>query len=81
MLIMEDIVYGKKESGRTTRLVDNAIQRYFKLEKGRKMFIQDHSNTKEGQSKLIEKFIKRMSIEHPNEIFNVNKINNTIERL
>lgn len=79
--MITDIYYGKMQSGRTTRLVDNAVQRFFKLNKGEKMLIYDHSNTKEGQEKLIKLFINRMLNEHPNENFEISEINNTIKRV
>lgn len=73
--------YGKEKSGRTTRFVDNTIQNFFKLKRGEKMVIYDHSNSIEEQVNFRKILTNRLVNEHPLEKFVIDKHGKTICRL
>ena len=53
-----------RASGRTTRLVDELIQRFFTLPIGTKIYFTDHYGYQIGQHLLFELFAKRLEMEH-----------------
>lgn len=69
------------KNGTTTRLIDNAVQRFFKLNRGEGMLMTDHGNTKEETITFINKFANRMINEHPQDAFEINYDSKIIKRL
>lgn len=70
----------RKNSGRTTRLLDKYIQDFFFLENDEVLYIADHEPTKEADLALMDRFIIRMNTEHPNVKFNVDRFERTISK-
>lgn len=71
----------RKSTGRTTRLIDNAVQKFFSLKQGDTLLLLDHEPTRTAQLELLKKFCNRMKIEHPNEQFEVDEYNRLIKKL
>lgn len=63
--IYENIYKMGRCSGRTTRLVDEAIQQLFS-NRGAKMYFADHYDSIQADILLQEKIIQRLKREHPN---------------
>lgn len=71
----------RKSTGRTTRLIDKAVQKFFSLKQGDTLLLLDHEPTRTAQLELLKKFCNRMEIEHPNEQFEVDEYNRLIKKL
>lgn len=71
----------RKSTGRTTRLLDSLIQKFFLLEIGEIVQVLDHEPTREAQTKLLTMFCNRMKLEHPNVLFEINEYNRTIKKI
>ena len=63
--IYENMYSCCRGSGRTTRLVDEAIQKLFS-NMGAKMYFADHYDSIQADILLQEKIIQRLEREHPN---------------
>lgn len=62
--IEDNIELLRRGSGRTTRLVDEAIQKLFS-NMGAKMYFADHHDSIQADILLQEKIIQRLEREHP----------------
>jgi len=61
-----------RRSGRTTRLIDEAVQALFN---NGSVVVYDHHPTKRADERLFEMLLERLSREHE-----INKTNSTIDR-
>ena len=65
-------------TGMTTRLVDEFIQKLYKNE-GEWVEIYDHFPSRNADRMILEKILKRMSFEHPEDKFEIDKLNNRLK--
>lgn len=65
-------------TGRTTRMVDEFIQKLYKNE-GEWVPIYDHYPSIQAHRMMLQKVIKRMEFEHPSDKFEIDKLNNSIK--
>ena len=55
-----------RATGKSTRLVDELIQEFFKQPAGTKIPVCDHYPERQADEFLLDKFMKRLELEHPN---------------
>lgn len=65
-------------TGKTTRIVDEFIQKLYK-NKEEWVEIYDHFPSFNASRMVLEKVLKRMSFEHPQDKIEVDKINNRLK--
>ena len=58
-----------KSSGRTTRLIDEYIQRFFNETMYTPIIVRDHVDTQENNTELLRKITERLLAEHPSTKF------------
>ena len=71
----------RRSTGRTTRLLDNLIQNFFSLEKDEYILVLDHEPNSNAHRELLEKFRKRMELEHPHVQYEIINYNRCIKKL
>ena len=71
----------RKSTGRTTRLLDNLIQKFFSLEKEEYILVLDHEPNANAHRELLEKFRKRMELEHPHVQYEIVNYDRCIKKL
>ena len=74
---MED----KRQSGRTTRLIDNYIQLLFEVDKGQEVQVRDHYPSNDAHRMLLEKIVARLNAEHKGLSFEYDIRSRTIKRV
>lgn len=65
-------------TGRTTKMVDEFIQKLYK-NKGEWIEIYDHYPSRNADRMIIDKIIRRMQIEHPQDKLEIDKLNNRLK--
>lgn len=78
---MEDIQERFRATGRSTRLVDEYVQKFFTEPIGTPIKVLDHWNDARAHHGLMSKLIDRLTYEHKGVHFSVNNTNNTITRI
>lgn len=68
----------RRMTGRTTQMVDGFIQKLYKNE-GEWVEIYDHYPSRNADRMIMEKIIRRMQFEHPQDKIEVDKLNNRIK--
>lgn len=68
----------RRMTGRTTQMVDNFIQKLYKNE-GEWVEIYDHYPSRNADRMIMEKIIRRMQIEHPQDKLEIDKLNNRLK--
>ena len=67
-----------RATGRSTRLVDEFIQKLYKNE-GEWVEIYDHYPSRNADRMIFENVIRRMQVEHPQDKLEIDKFNNRIK--
>ena len=68
----------RRMTGRTTQMVDGFIQKLYKNE-GEWVEIYDHYPSRNADHMIMEKIIRRLQFEHPQDKIEVDKLNNRIK--
>jgi len=68
----------RRMTGRTTKMVDEFVQKLYKNE-GEWVEMYDHFPSMQASRMVLEKVIKRMQIEHPQDKIEIDKLNNRIK--
>lgn len=68
----------RRMTGRTTQMVDNFIQKLYKNE-GEWVDIYDHYPSRNADRMIMEKIIRRMQFEHPQDKLEIDKLNNRLK--
>ena len=68
----------RRMTGRTTKMVDEFIQKLYKNE-GEWVEIYDHYPSRNADRMVLDKVIKRMQIEHPHDELEIDKLNNRLK--
>ena len=68
----------RRMTGRTTQMVDGFIQKLYKNE-GEWVEIYDHYPSRNAARMIMEKIIRRLQFEHPQDKIEVDKLNNRIK--
>lgn len=68
----------RRMTGRTTQMVDGFIQKLYKNE-GEWVGIYDHYPSRNADRMIMEKIIRRMQFEHPQDKIEVDRLNNRIK--
>lgn len=71
----------RRATGRTTRLLDNLIQKFFSLEKGETLLVLDHEPNTNAHRELLERFRRRMELEHPHVQYEIVNYDRCIKKL
>lgn len=73
--------YGKRATGRTTKLVDAYIQKFFQEPKNTPIFISDHYDSTYSHHMLLQKICKRLDTEFSGVSYKSNYTDNSIMRI
>ena len=65
-------------TGKTTRMIDEFVQKLYENE-GEWIEIYDHFPSMNDDRMVLEKVIKRMQFEHPQDKLEIDKLNNRIK--
>ena len=68
----------RRMTGMTTRMVDEFIQKLYKKE-GEWVEIYDHYPSRNADRMIMEKIIRRMQFEHPQDKIEIDKLNNRLK--
>ena len=68
----------RRMTGRTTQMVDGFIQKLYKNE-GEWVEIYDHYPSRNADRMIMEKIIRRMQFEHPQDKIEIDKLNNRLK--
>ena len=68
----------RRMTGRTTQMVDEFIQKLYKNE-GEWVEIYDHYPSRNADRMIMEKIIRRMQFEHPQDKLEIDKLNNKLK--
>ena len=69
-----------RATGRTTRMVDEFIQMLYN-ERGEWVTIYDHYPSHSADNMILNKVIARMNLEHPSDVFEVDRMNGPHPRM
>ena len=78
-ILIED--NGNRATGRTTKLVDAYIQKFFQEPKNTPIFISDHYDNRYSHYMLLKRICKRLDTEFSGVSYKSNYANNSIMRM
>ena len=73
--------YAKRATGRTTKLVDAYIQKFFQEPKNTPIFISDHYDNRYSHYMLLQRICKRLDTEFSGVSYKSNYTDNSIMRI
>lgn len=77
--LIED--YGSRATGRTTKLVDAYIQKFFQEPKNTPIFVTDHYDNRYSHYMLLQRICKRLDTEFSGVSYEKNYAENSIMRI